>query len=453
MRNTIVGAAGVVALVATALPAVAGAAPRHVDGTRFGHSGGRAVTQTCTDPGAVPEKPSLRVRRGPGTPPRGERALQWRPAGDEDLVGVVMHVDKPSEVTKYSVRVHAAKDGLLGQAVVYYPAPDDYGTWQGNASVPVGAAGGWRKVDAADVVFSWRRYNDGLYVGSAPDARLASFVEAQGGDGQGARLGFAFGCGAGAFALDTLQLGSDDRATTYDFEGYRTSAALLVGGKTPARRTITVGRAIELGGRLFQKVGDRRIAGTLAFQAKRSGTKGFRTVDRDKTTRRRTAGTRVRPARATTYRISYAGTEANESDTSNLLTVRVRVAVGARLVDDTITRGEAFTVTGRVRPGKVTKIQLQRYVNGSWTTIKRGRTARDGDYRIGMTPSSAGTSYWRIKALSGGGNVGNTSKSVKLTVRSPSGGGGGGNDDPPPPPPDDPTDPPPPPPEGRPQAG
>ncbi|HEY7719268.1 MAG TPA: hypothetical protein VH915_10925, partial [Pedococcus sp.] len=71
--------------------------------------------------------------------------------------------------------------------------------------------------------------------------------------------------------------------------------------------------------------------------------------------------------------------------------------------------------------------------------------------RIGATPSTAGTSYWRIKATSGGGNVGNVSKRMELTVRNPS--GGGGNDDPPPPPPDDPTDPPPPPPEGRPQAG
>jgi hypothetical protein len=293
------------------------------------------------------------------------------------------------------------------------------------------------------LTYSWFHYTDGVYDEHGGSADLATFVTFHGGDGDGAWLSIIHGCDGKPFFVDALSVGNGRSTRSFDFEGFRTSAKLLVSGKTSGRRTITFGRAVELDGQLFQAVGDRRISGRMTFQGKRLGTKRYQKISRDATTRRRDAETRVRPARSTAYRVVYGGNDVNEADPSNVFKLLVRVVVGAHLVDSTITRGQSFTVAGRVRPGKVTRIQLQRYVDGSWTTIKGGRTAGNGEYRIAATPTSAGTSHWRIKALSGGGNVGNVSKGMKLTVRAPSGGGGGGGSDDPPPPPDDP-----PPPEG-----
>jgi hypothetical protein len=457
MRNTLLGALGAATLVVGMVPAVATARSVEVDGSRFERSGLVERSQGCNDPRAVPvTAPVTLIRRGPGNAPLGGHSSGWRTSGGSFGAGATAHVDKPARLSRFRTELNAPSGLADGRAVVWYHPPGDDGHWFGSAELePTGEEldrKGWQRVNALNRTFAWQHYDaSGQPDRTGPESTVADFVADYGGNGDGAELGFLFGCDGEDFFVDRFEVGTGDSIRAYDFGGFRRRSQVFHGSRDSGRIKITLGDKLSLGGLLYEKYRDVRTEGLLHFEAKRAGAKGFRRFAQDRTTASSRAETTVKPSRTTDYRVRHPGTGTTEPATSRVLTLVVRVLVGARLVDATVTRGRSFTVSGKVRPGAARGIALQRFLDGSWRTVKKGRTARDGDYRISAIAQSAGTSYWRIKASGGGGNAGNTSKSMKLTVRNPSGGGGSDDPAPPPPTPDDPgdpSDPPPPPPEG-----
>ena len=450
MRRPLIGAAGAAVLVLGLVPGAATAKTFQVDGGRYASSGLTKLSQGCVDSRAVPvTAPDLKIRRGPGNPPIGKYSSGWLTHGAGFGAGAETRISSPSTVDRFRIRLYSPSDKARGHAVVRYHPPGDSGYWFGNADLGADTEKGWHRVNATNRVFTWTHFTaEGAIDRTGPDDTLTDFVAAYGGDGDGADLGFVFGCDERVFFVDALEVRSDADDKVFDFGGFRSRALLLVGSHGYRKVTIDAGQRLELRGRLYEKYQDIGLPGKLRFESRPLSGGSYRTFFKKYVAKGDRAITKVAPKRSTAYRISYAGSDTWEGDFSEVLKVVVRLKVGARLVDDTITKGQSFTVAGSVTPGKRTRIRLQRFLgDGRWTTVKQGRTAGDGDYRIGAKPSRAGGSYWRIKAAGGSGNVGNVSRNLKLTVKQPSDGG-----DNPPPPPDD-TEPPPPPPPPPPPEG
>ena len=158
--------------------------------------------------------------------------------------------------------------------------------------------------------------------------------------------------------------------------------------------TITYGQRLGLTARLRELSDSTALDGTLRVDAQSALARHWSKFDQVKAG----DGFKVHPARSTSYRTMYAGSEKYENSNWRPLKVLVRSVVKAGLADNTVTKGKTFTARGRVLPGRTAKVALQRFINKKWTTVKTGRSGKDGAYRISFTAKSLGTSYWRVVA-------------------------------------------------------
>jgi hypothetical protein len=442
MRKTLIGAVASAALVASSLAGAATAATR-VDGNHFAASGVRIASQGCLDPGTAPTaEPAFQIAKGPSSPPLGDRSVGWTPSEPGFGVGPTTYVEQPSSLAVLAISVYASSAAPSGQAVVSYVAPGTDGVWVGASPVSPDSVTGWRAVNAAANTFSWRHFTDGAEdLGSWTIATIASFVDAHGGDGDGAWVGFVFGCDGSPFYVDALQVVSAQGVRTLDFQGYRTGTSLTVGKKTRKRLDLPYGKRVDVTARL-QTRGDARPPGTMRIDSRPlSAGKWTRHATRNLGPRGKTSFT-VRGRRSKAYRASYAGVAAYEASRSHVLRIVVHKRVSARFADKTVTRGHPLTVTGRVLPSRAARVTLERYRKGAWRVVRRGSADSRGHYRMSAVARSLGASYWRIAVASGGGTAGGHSQVLKLRTQAPPSSGGGGGD----PDPGDPGDPPPPPP-------
>lgn len=447
MRRTLLAAAGAIVLAAGTVT-VAGATTTRVDGSHFGASGLQVRAQGCLDPLERPDTvPRARIRKGPGKPPMGNRTVGWAPAEAGYGIGTLAPVVRPTALEVLSISVRPTGDQVSGQAVARYQPSSDPGIWIGRVTLGLDPVARWHRIDAGALPFDWRHYTDGVQDGDVAGETIADFTASHGGDGDGAQVGFLYGCDGGGFFIDDLRVGADGAVRRYDFEGYRTRSQLLVGGKARKQVTVTYGRKRDLGVRLREAVGGDGVSGKLLVQRRAVSDRKFRTYDKLRTRRTGKAGITVKPSRGTAYRLKYAGSESHEGDTSSVLKVLVAFDVTARLSTTSVRRGRTFHMSGRVRPGVRTGVALQRRADGKWVTVSRGRTSGDGTYRLAGSTQVVGRTYWRVKAAGANGLVGASSGTKELKVTSPT---PPPPDDDPPPPPDDPPPPPddPPPPEG-----
>lgn len=439
MRHPLGAIAVAGALAIASVPSAAAAAPTEVDGNRLAASGLVRVVQGCVDADAEPSiPPTFLITRGPGTAPLGDYSSGWQVTGSQFAAGSAARMASPTTLSRLRIAVNSPGGETEGIAVATYFPPADDGYWVG--SVPLAATTqGWRTVDAANRFFSWNHYSPtGTLDGSAVADTIAGHAATHGGDGEGAELGFAFGCNGARFFVDRLEITSDDDALVFDYGGLRTRAELRMGSRTPDRTTITVGETVDLTGRLFEKYTDDQLSGTLRLQRKPLDGGRWTTFRRDTVNRRTAAAFPVKPTSNTAYRILYPGTATRfEGDVTQAVAVTVRMRATASFADPTITRGTRYAAVGRVYPGKRAAVKLQRSVDGQWRTVRQGTTTTSGGFRLEGTAQETGTSYWRVRVDGGETNADAVSPTFKLTVTAPP------PDDPPPPPDDDP-----PPPEG-----
>ncbi|MEV7430530.1 hypothetical protein AB0N29_13005 [Nocardioides sp. NPDC092400] len=464
MRRTVIGAASALTLAVTALPGFAAAATR-VDGDHLQAAGLRLAVRDCVDPGKAPGKrPAFRATRN--KPSVGRASVGWIPSGTGFGAGPTGFLAKPSELRTMAIRVRSTAAQSQGVGTITYQPPEDDGYWVGTTDLITDLnqddKPDWRTIDAADRAFSWRHYTkDGVEDGTSFALDIPSFVALRGGDGEGAYLGFAFGCDGNRFDLDRLQLQADGAAKVYDFEAIRTRATLQRGTSQDRTVRVVYGAKVNLVGKVRESLGGKGVAGVVKISAKGPGDKKFRKVVKKRVGVGGAVRKTVRPSKNTVYRISFPGSTKHEPSRSTLK-VLVAPNVTGSLAKRTVVQGSRLSMRGRSLPARRAAIRLQKYTGGKWRTVTRGATARNGRYAISAPASRTGRSFWRVWVAGGAGNTWGASVSRKLvTVAPPStggGGGGGGNGgggnggggnppptDPPPPPP---TEPPPPPPPG-----
>lgn len=449
MRRLVTSALGTAALLATSLtaaPAHAATSTTRIDGNHFAAGHLRVRSQSCAGPGTTPATPpKLRITKGPGRSPMGSRSVGWVPAVDGFGVGVMAHVDSPSRMTVLSTSVYAPEGHTSGQAVIDYVEPGRAGVWKGWSGLGPDSATGWHAVDAASTVYQWRHFIDGSADGNTGNATISGFAAAHGGDGTGAWVGFVFGCDGNPFYLDALHTETPKATRTYNLEGFRTRSSIAHGKQAPARLSIVAGKSISLTAQLRRAVSGTAISGPIKLQSRPLSGKKWFTIDH-KLGSSGSYAFKARPFKSIALRMTYAGTAANQASTSHVLKVLVRSYVAAHLVRTTVTRGHAFTVAGRVLPGRKGRIALQRFAGGHWKTVRTGSSNGQGRFSISATSGSVGRSYWRVTVAPGGNNILGKSPWLKLTTVAPPSGGGSTPpppSDPPPPPPDDPPPPPP----------
>ncbi|WP_344157540.1 hypothetical protein [Nocardioides koreensis] len=433
------------ALLSTSLAAAASAAPIRVDGDHVRPSGLTYASQQCSDDTIQPPtEPKVHITRGPKTPPLGNQSLGWDMQDQTTYgAGVLSHVPDPKSLKKASIKVFFVGGSGQGSAYAVYHAPSDPGVWKGVAALQLDATPGWHRVNVSKVEFNWR-YTGDTQSGEESAMTLQDLAARHGGNGRGAEIGVLFGCTGESFYVDDLEVSSRKVDRTYDLGGYRTLSDIIWGSAVRKKITITYGQRLGLTGRLRARYDSSRVSGALSIQAKPYGATRWRKFERVSSG----GDFKVSPARSTTYRSMFDGSERYRASEPKNLQVLVRSVVKAGLADNSVTKGKTFTARGRVLPGHSAKVALQRFLHKKWTTVKTGRSGKDGRYHLSLTAKSLGTSYWRVTAATGGGNLGNHSNQMKLKVTKPaaSGGGGGGTYDPPPPPddPPPPTEPPPP---------
>lgn len=450
MHKTLLAVVSAAALSVGALAAPAHAAPVRVDGDHFGKSGLTYLTQGCNDDRAQPlTQPQVLVRSGPGKTPVGTQSVGWDMQDQTTYgAGLLAHVPDPLKLKRASIKVFNTGGSGQGSAYAIYHAPNDSGVWKGLASLPIDNTSGWHRVDAEDVAFNWLHYTNGTQDRDDSAMTLSDMAARYHGNGKGARIGMLFGCRGETFYVDDFELVSKKMHRTYDLGGYRTLSDIIWGTVVRKKITITYGQRLGLTGRLRQKSDASPLSGQLRLDAKRSGAKKWSKFGHVASR----GDFKVSPSRTTTYRSKFAGQGEYRASDWKPLQVRVRSVVKAGLADSTVTKGHSFTAKGRVLPKRGATLQLQRYVHKHWRTIKKGKSGKDGRFHISLVANSTGTSFWRVVATNGGGNLANHSNQMKLKVSAPrhhtsgGGGGGGGTTDPPPPPdaPPPPTEPPPP---------
>jgi hypothetical protein len=269
MRKSLLSAAAAVSLAVASLPALASAAPTEVDGSRLAASGLVELVQGCNDPTATPvDRPKFLIDRGPGKPPIGRYSSGWKVEGAEFGAGSAALVSSPTTLTDFRIQLNAPGGAARGTAVARYYPPSDDGYWVGMSLLGADTKKGWHAVNAGNRVFTWSHYTTGTLDRTAPSATIPGHTSVYGGDGDGAELGFVFGCDGNPFYTDRLQIATAEDDLTFDYGGFRTRAELRLGSKKPNKTTITVGKRLDLKGRLFQKYPGGRLAGQLSFQSK-----------------------------------------------------------------------------------------------------------------------------------------------------------------------------------------
>lgn len=123
------------------------------------------------------------------------------------------------------------------------------------------------------------------------------------------------------------------------------------------------------------------------------------------------------PTTTTTYRLHHGDPGTPEESTSLELSVDVQAALTAELSRDAVRAGRTVTVSGLLLPveAKVT-LELQRRSGGTWRRVATTRTAADGAYRLGLTPSAPGSVRLRVVRVDGASRAGSTVDLASLAV-------------------------------------
>ena len=332
--------------------------------------------------------------------PAGTRSFQYDLAGG-NAVGSQTSVRSMADTSAAGLSVYAA-GGSAGVAYAGYQAPADWATkrfWVGRAvlSAPAGA---WTRVDATGLTYTWTQYDlaSMRQVGRADaPATVPAFLAAHGGDGPGFYT-TGFGCDGQPFNIDALRSGSAGAVTTYDLEGFTSTA-----GITGSASSITAGEGVTLGG-VVRDQWDRSLPhGLLVLEEQKFGTDHF--VPVEGAARSLGAGdprVTVEPETHTVYRWSFAGTWSVDGSVSEPFTVDVGTAVTASL--ERVPESDALVVTGRVAPAKPgVRTTLWRIDGQDQTMVGGAPVAEDGAYRIEVAhvPKGFGRYFVTVPAVSG----------------------------------------------------
>jgi hypothetical protein len=338
--------------------------------------------------------------------PAGTRSFKYDLAGG-NAVGSQSSVRSMAATTTAGLTVYAP-NGSAGVAYAGYQAPADWSTkrfWVGRAGVTVGA-NDWQQIDATDLTYTWTQYDLGTLkpVAQADGAATVSaFLAAHGGDGPGF-YATGFGCDGQPFKIDSLRSGSAGAVTTYDLEGFTSTA-----GISGSASTITAGESVTLSGVVRDQWARTLPHGLLVLEEQKTGTHRFVPVEGAAASLDAGDPTvTVQPEANTVYRWSFAGTWSFDGSVSEPFSVDVATAVTA--TTERLPDSGALVATGSVTPAKPgVSATLWRVVKGTQTVVGEAPIADDGSYRIEVPDAPRTFSRYVVTVPAVSGNLAGTS--------------------------------------------
>jgi hypothetical protein len=338
--------------------------------------------------------------------PAGTRSFKYDLAGG-NAVGSQSSVRSMAATTTAGLTVYAP-NGSAGVAYAGYQAPADWSTkrfWVGRAGVTVGA-NDWQQIDATDLTYTWTQYDLGTLkpVAQADGAATVSaFLAAHGGDGPGF-YATGFGCDGQPFKIDSLRSGSAGAVTTYDLEGFTSTA-----GISGSASTITAGESVTLSGVVRDQWARTLPHGLLVLEEQKTGTHRFVPVEGAAASLDAGDPTvTVQPEANTVYRWSFAGTWSFDGSVSEPFSVDVATAVTA--TTERLPDSGALVATGSVTPAKPgVSATLWRVVKGAQTVVGEAPIADDGSYRIEVPDAPRTFSRYVVTVPAVSGNLAGTS--------------------------------------------
>ena len=366
---------------------------------------------------AAPAGVTTYLSPSPGGP-AGSRALKYQLSGGT-AVGSQHHVDSLAATTVAGLSV-LAPHGTTGVAYAVFQDPQDAGgtlAWVGQAPVSVGS-GGWQRVAATGLTYHWTRYDLGTGQPAGddpaqvqespdqaqdqvrPDATVAEFLSAHGGDAAGL-YAVGLGCDGHEFKVDALQTGSAGDVTTYDLEGYTTTT-----GISGSATRVEAGVPVTVRGSVSSDLVGPPAQGLLVLEAQQPG-RGFTPVD-GATIQLSGAGVSatVVPTTHTVYRWRFGGSATADAGVSAPFVVDVASAVTAR--PDLAAAGSdgAGAVVGRTLPARGgARVTLWRVARGGPVAVASAHTDAEGAYSLRVPADQAGTWRYYVTVPAGGGNL------------------------------------------------
>lgn len=371
---------------------------------------------------------------------RGHQATGFQFDDTGVMAGLTAEVKDPttlSSVTWSTLHpdppVNANPDGYaLAQ---YYPDGDDgaLGYWFASSALFSGGSGWQPSVDLADIEFAWefvyhqtgQTDPDASYDGTVSDLALA-----YGSDGNGAYVGFAYGCTGRTYYMDNLRVTSAGSDRIYDFEGARSgayiSATLEHRTDAPVIRDVT--RINLIHGQDHYLLGDGYgfsdgvvpsgwTAGTAQLHRRLYGSPSFTYAGARPYTETTYGQFHITPQRLTLYQLRTPPGAVFAGSVSKTLVVTVKRRISATLARDRVRRGRQIVVSGRIAPGdRDVTVTLQRRVDGRWYNLSSSRTTTGGYYQLSTLARTAGKKVLRVSVVTAKGNLGNVSPSLVVTV-------------------------------------
>ena len=403
MRRVFLVLAG--AVVVAVLPLSAVSADSTVVVRGIGFAAGSSTSLAIMGCDAMYDSPGAAVATylspSPGGP-AGTRALKYDLDGGT-AVGSQHRVASMTGTTVAGASVLAA-DGTSGVAYAAIQSPEDDGTtlaWIGRASFAVDA-GAWRQVNAADLTYTWTRYDFATQRPVGEDggsATVPAFVARHGGDGPGF-YAVGFGCDGHAFKVDALRTGSPGDVTTYDLEGYTTAT-----GISGSAARVTAGEPVTLHGTLSSDMIGPLAQGVLALEAQPFGESGFTPVagaaldvsDGQVTTT-------LTPTTHTVYRWRFGGSSSADGSVSPLFAVDVAARVTA--APDPSAAADAPAIVGETAPSHGgLRATLWRLGPKGPVAVGSDLTAADGSYRIPAPADQQGRWRYFVSVPAGDGTL------------------------------------------------
>ncbi len=377
MRRAVVIVAGVLAAVAFS------AAPAAADDTVVVHglgfpSGGLTSLAITGCPGIfqrVAEPVATYLSNSPAV--TGTRSLKYDLAGG-NAVGSQHAVSSMTGTTVAGLSVQAPQ-GSSGVAYAGYRAPADWASslvWIGRADLAA-APGGWQQVDATGLTYTWTHYDLATQQAVAaspvpPPASVRDFAAAHGGDGPGFYT-LGFGCDGAPFKIDTLRVGSPGQVTTYDLEGFTSSAAI-----SGSAGRVVAGDEVTLTGSVTDSRGRPVPQGLLVLEEQESGATTFVPVAGAAATVDASSAT-VAPRKRTLYRWRFTGTSSVDGSVSPTFTVEVATAVTAAPEQS----ADGVVVAGTAQPaGPGVSATLWRLTPAGREPAGATTVGADGTYRL-----------------------------------------------------------------------
>jgi hypothetical protein len=178
-------------------------------------------------------------------------------------------------------------------------------------------------------------------------------------------------------------------------------AVTLIGSKTTISSNLTAltyGSAVTVTGKVVRADTGAAITGApVQLYGRRKGTTTWTLIATATSNSYGNLAYSHKPSWSLDYKWVYRNSTTYAGSESSLRALGVKTNVSATLSKTSFALGRSVTLSGSVSPSHAGKtVYLQRYVNGSWSTVTSKALSSTSTYSFTIKPSSKRTYYYRV---------------------------------------------------------